>query len=53
MKILGWAAAGPGRTVVTLRDIEGWSSQDVCNVLEISETTQRVPLHRARTATLT
>jgi RNA polymerase sigma-70 factor (ECF subfamily) len=37
------------RTVVTLRDVEGWSSQDVCNVLEISETNQRVLLHRART----
>lgn len=35
--------------VITLRDLEGWSSQDVCNVLEISETNQRVLLHRART----
>ena len=34
--------------VITLRDLEGWSSQDVCNVLEISETNQRVLLHRAR-----
>jgi RNA polymerase sigma-70 factor, ECF subfamily len=34
--------------VITLRDIEGWMSQDVCNVLEISETNQRVLLHRAR-----
>lgn len=37
------------RTVVTLRDIEGWTSQDVCNVLDITETNQRVLLHRART----
>ena len=37
------------RTVVTLRDVEGWSAQDVCNALDISETNQRVLLHRART----
>lgn len=37
------------RTVVTLRDIEGLSAEEVCNVLEISETNQRVLLHRART----
>ena len=36
------------RTVVTLRDLEGWSSDEVCNVLEISETNQRVLLHRGR-----
>ena len=35
--------------VITLRDLEGWSSADVCNVLDISETNQRVLLHRART----
>ncbi|PYO79118.1 MAG: RNA polymerase subunit sigma-24 [Gemmatimonadetes bacterium] len=34
--------------VITLRDIEGWTSEVVCNVLEISETNQRVLLHRAR-----
>jgi RNA polymerase sigma-70 factor (ECF subfamily) len=34
--------------VITLRDVEGWSSEEVCNVLEISETNQRVLLHRAR-----
>lgn len=36
------------RLVITLRDVEGWDSQDVCNVLELSETNQRVLLHRAR-----
>lgn len=34
--------------VITLRDIEGWAAEDVCNVLMISETNQRVLLHRAR-----
>lgn len=36
------------REVITLRDVEGWSSDEVCNVLVISETNQRVLLHRAR-----
>src|SRR6266478_9475944 len=36
------------RQVITLRDVEGFTSEDVCNVLEISETNQRVLLHRAR-----
>ena len=36
------------RTVISLRDVEGWSSQEVRNVLDISETNQRVLLHRAR-----
>lgn len=36
------------REVITLRDVEGWTSEEVCNALEISETNQRVLLHRAR-----
>jgi RNA polymerase sigma-70 factor (ECF subfamily) len=36
------------RQVVTLRDIEGLSSEEVCGVLEISESNQRVLLHRGR-----
>jgi RNA polymerase sigma-70 factor (ECF subfamily) len=37
------------RTVVTLRDVEGWPAGEVCDALEISEGNQRVLLHRART----
>jgi RNA polymerase sigma-70 factor (ECF subfamily) len=36
------------RAVITLRDVEGWSSEEVRNTLEVSETNQRVLLHRAR-----
>ena len=36
------------REVITLRDVEGWSSEEVCNVLGVSESNQRVLLHRAR-----
>jgi len=36
------------RAVVALRDVEGLRAADVCNVLQISETTQRALLHRAR-----
>jgi RNA polymerase sigma-70 factor, ECF subfamily len=34
--------------VVTMRDVEGFDAEDVRNALEISETNQRVLLHRAR-----
>ena len=36
------------RTVITLRDVQGWSSDEVRNALDLSETNQRVLLHRAR-----
>jgi RNA polymerase sigma-70 factor, ECF subfamily len=36
------------RQVVTLRDVEGLPSADVCAILGISEGNQRVLLHRAR-----
>lgn len=36
------------REVITLRDIQGFSSDDARNALGISETNQRVLLHRAR-----
>jgi RNA polymerase sigma-70 factor (ECF subfamily) len=36
------------RGVITLRDIEGRSATEVCNTLGLTETNQRVLLHRAR-----
>ena len=36
------------REVVMLRDVDGLSSREVCEVLEISEANQRVLLHRGR-----
>src|SRR5215211_3722484 len=36
------------RTVVTLRDVEGWPPEEVCDALEVSEGNQRVLLHRGR-----
>ena len=36
------------REVIRMRDVLGWGSSEVCNALEISETNQRVLLHRAR-----
>jgi DNA-directed RNA polymerase specialized sigma24 family protein len=32
---------------VTLYDVEGLEAAERCNILEISEMNQRVPLHRA------
>jgi RNA polymerase sigma-70 factor (ECF subfamily) len=36
------------RAVITLRDVQGFSSEEVCNALDLTETNQRVLLHRAR-----
>jgi len=36
------------QTVITLRDVQGWPSEEVCAALELSEGNQRVLLHRAR-----
>ena len=49
-RILGAVEELPAnqREVITLRDIQGWSPGEVCNALAISDTNQRVLLHRAR-----
>ena len=36
------------RAVISLRDVEGWSAEETRNALELTETNQRVLLHRAR-----
>ncbi|HKB80590.1 MAG TPA: RNA polymerase sigma factor [Thermoanaerobaculia bacterium] len=36
------------RQVITLRDVEGWEARDVCDLYGISESNQRVLLHRGR-----
>jgi RNA polymerase sigma-70 factor (ECF subfamily) len=38
----------PQRIVITMRDIQGCGSEEVCEALEVSEGNQRVLLHRAR-----
>ncbi len=34
--------------MLTLRDVDGWTSVEVCNALGLTETNQRVLLHRGR-----
>lgn len=36
------------REVISLRDVEGWTAEEVCGLLGLSEVNQRVLLHRAR-----
>jgi RNA polymerase sigma-70 factor (ECF subfamily) len=36
------------QTVIRMRDVEGYSSEEVCTALDVSEGNQRVLLHRAR-----
>jgi RNA polymerase sigma-70 factor (ECF subfamily) len=36
------------REVITMRDLLGWSAAEVCDALEVSDSNQRVLLHRAR-----
>ena len=36
------------RVVITLRDVAGWSADEVCDALDVSDGNQRVLLHRAR-----
>jgi RNA polymerase sigma-70 factor (ECF subfamily) len=38
------------QVVVALRDVEGMTSEEVCELLDISEANQRVLLHRGRSA---
>lgn len=36
------------RAMITLRDVEGWSPEEVCNYLGLADGNQRILLHRAR-----
>lgn len=51
--ILGAVVALPPaqREVLVLRDLEGFSAAETCNVLGLNDTNQRVLLHRARSRT--
>jgi RNA polymerase sigma-70 factor (ECF subfamily) len=42
------ALRSPQREVIVLRDVEGWSAEEVCDALELTPGNQRVLLHRAR-----
>ena len=43
------AALAPAqRAVITLRDVDGWTAEEVCRVVGVSAANQRVLLHRAR-----
>jgi RNA polymerase sigma-70 factor (ECF subfamily) len=42
------ALPDPQRAVVTLRDVAGLSSTEVCDMLKLTEANQRVLLHRGR-----
>ena len=38
------------REIIVLRDVQGFSAEEACNALEVTETNQRVLLHRARSS---
>jgi RNA polymerase sigma-70 factor (ECF subfamily) len=40
--------SAPQRTVIVLRDMEGWTGQEVSELMGVTEGHQRVLLHRAR-----
>ena len=42
------ALPGAQRAAITLRDVQGWPAEEVRNALGVSETNERVLLHRAR-----
>jgi RNA polymerase sigma-70 factor (ECF subfamily) len=48
--VMGAIAGLPAnqQTVIRMRDVEGYSSEEVCSALDVSEANQRVLLHRAR-----
>ena len=37
------------QTIISLRDMEGMTMDEICKILDISESNSRVLLHRART----